>query len=50
MPKNLAADKPMYVATARKWDDDFKRIDHQNDRGRGILKRKHFERIDFQGK
>lgn len=56
--ENLAkelSDKPMYVATARKWDDDFqKRIDrHQNDRDEqwiNIEKEKHLSEIDFSGK
>ena len=47
--------RPMYVATARKWDDDFqKRIDrHQKDRdGRwiNIEKEKQLSEIDFSGK
>ena len=56
--ENLAkglSDKPMYVATARKWDDDFqKRIDrHQKDRDErwiNIEKEKHLGEIDFSGK
>lgn len=53
--ENLAkqlSNKPMYVATARKWDDDFqKRIDrHQKDRDEhwiNIEKEKHLSEIDF---
>lgn len=56
--ENLAKElskKPIYVATARKWDDDFqKRIDrHQNDRDENwstIEKEKHLSEIDFSGK
>lgn len=56
--ENLAkelSDKPMYVATARKWDDDFqKRIDrHQKDRDErwvNIENEKHIGEIDFSGK
>jgi adenosylcobinamide kinase/adenosylcobinamide-phosphate guanylyltransferase len=53
LAKELAV-KPMYVATARKWDDDFqKRIDrHQNDRDErwiNIEKEKHLSEIDFTG-
>lgn len=56
--QNLAlklSDTPMYVATARKWDDDFQnRIDrHQQERdGRwtNIEKEKHLSEIDFSGK
>ncbi|MFV8327128.1 bifunctional adenosylcobinamide kinase/adenosylcobinamide-phosphate guanylyltransferase [Flavobacterium sp. ZS1P14] len=56
--ENLAkelSDKPMYVATARKWDDDFqKRIDrHQKDRDErwiNIEKEKNLSEIDFSGK
>jgi adenosylcobinamide kinase / adenosylcobinamide-phosphate guanylyltransferase len=56
--ENLAkelSDKPLYVATARKWDDDFqKRIDHhQKDRDErwfNIEKEKHLSEIDFSGK
>jgi adenosylcobinamide kinase/adenosylcobinamide-phosphate guanylyltransferase len=49
------SDKPMYVATARKWDDDFqKRIDrHQKDRDQrwiNIEKEKKLSEIDFSGK
>ena len=45
----------MYVATARKWDDDFqKRVDrHQKDRDErwiNIEKEKHLSEIDFSGK
>lgn len=44
--------KPMYVATARKWDDDFqKRIDrHQSERDErwiNVEKEKHLSEIDF---
>lgn len=54
LAKELSA-TPMYVATARKWDDDFqKRIDrHQKDRdGRwiNIEKEKQLSEIDFSGK
>jgi len=56
--ENLAkelAENPMYVATARKWDDDFqKRVDrHQKDRDErwvNIEKEKHLSEIDFSGK
>ena len=56
--QNLAlrlSDAPMYVATARKWDDDFQtRIDrHQQERdGRwtNIEKEKHLSEIHFSGK
>ena len=56
--ENLAkqlSDKPMYVATARKWDDDFqKRIDrHQKERDEhwiNIEKEKHLSEIDFTNK
>ena len=46
---------PMYVATARNWDDDFqKRVDrHQKDRDEhwiNIEKEKHLSEIDFSGK
>jgi adenosylcobinamide kinase/adenosylcobinamide-phosphate guanylyltransferase len=46
---------PMYVATARKWDDDFQnRIDrHQSDRDENwvnIEKEKNLSEIDFSGK
>jgi adenosylcobinamide kinase/adenosylcobinamide-phosphate guanylyltransferase len=49
------SNKPMYVATARKWDDDFqKRIDrHQSDRDErwtNIEKEKHLSEIDFSAK
>jgi len=51
--KELSA-RPMYVATARKWDDDFqKRIDrHQKDRDQrwiNIEKEKFLSEIDFSG-
>lgn len=54
LAKNLSA-KPMYVATARKWDDDFQiRIDrHQKDRDEqwiNIEKEKYLSEIDFSGK
>ncbi|MDG2433874.1 bifunctional adenosylcobinamide kinase/adenosylcobinamide-phosphate guanylyltransferase [Flavobacterium sp.] len=53
LAKELAA-KPMYVATARKWDADFqKRIDrHQKDRDErwvNIEKEKYLSEIDFSG-
>jgi adenosylcobinamide kinase/adenosylcobinamide-phosphate guanylyltransferase len=56
--QNLALElspNPMYVATARKWDDDFQnRIDrHQQDRDErwtNIEKEKHLSEIDFSGK
>jgi adenosylcobinamide kinase/adenosylcobinamide-phosphate guanylyltransferase len=56
--QNLAlklSDTPIYVATARKWDDDFQtRIDrHQQERdGRwtNIEKEKHLSEIDFSEK
>ncbi|TDE27775.1 bifunctional adenosylcobinamide kinase/adenosylcobinamide-phosphate guanylyltransferase [Flavobacterium ranwuense] len=56
--ENLAkglSDNPMYVATARKWDDDFqKRIDrHQKDRDErwiNVEKEKNLSEIDFSGK
>ncbi|WP_409415672.1 bifunctional adenosylcobinamide kinase/adenosylcobinamide-phosphate guanylyltransferase [Flavobacterium sp. PS2] len=46
---------PMYVATARKWDEDFQnRIDrHQQERDESwtnIEKEKHLSEIDFSGK
>ncbi|UFH35527.1 bifunctional adenosylcobinamide kinase/adenosylcobinamide-phosphate guanylyltransferase [Flavobacterium acetivorans] len=54
LAKELSA-KPMYVATARKWDGDFQeRIDrHQKDRDErwtNIEKEKHLSEIDFSGK
>jgi adenosylcobinamide kinase / adenosylcobinamide-phosphate guanylyltransferase len=56
--QNLAlelSEMPLYVATARKWDDDFqKRIDrHQNERDErwiNIEKEKYLSEIDFSGK
>lgn len=56
--ENLAkglSENPMYVATARKWDDDFqKRIDrHEKDRDErwiNIEKEKFLSEIDFSGK
>jgi adenosylcobinamide kinase/adenosylcobinamide-phosphate guanylyltransferase len=56
--QNLAlklSDAPIYVATARKWDDDFQnRIDrHQQERDErwtNIEKEKHLSEIDFSGK
>ncbi|MWB94704.1 bifunctional adenosylcobinamide kinase/adenosylcobinamide-phosphate guanylyltransferase [Flavobacterium sp. GA093] len=56
--QNLAlslSDEPIYVATARKWDDDFQnRIDrHQlerDNRWTNIEKEKHLSEIDFSGK
>ena len=53
LAKELSA-KPLYVATARKWDDDFqKRIDrHQKDRDErwiNIEKEKHLSEVDFSG-
>ena len=56
--QNLAlqlSNTPMYVATARKWDDDFQnRIDrHQQERDErwtNIEKEKHLSEIDFSGK
>lgn len=56
--ENLAkelATNPIYVATARKWDDDFqKRIDrHQQDRDErwiNVENEKHLSEIDFSGK
>ncbi|SEA96355.1 adenosylcobinamide kinase /adenosylcobinamide-phosphate guanylyltransferase [Flavobacterium gillisiae] len=53
LAKELAP-KPMYVATARKWDDDFqKRIDrHQKDRDErwvNVEKEKYLSEIDFSG-
>jgi adenosylcobinamide kinase/adenosylcobinamide-phosphate guanylyltransferase len=56
--QNLAlklSDTPIYVATARKWDDDFQtRIDrHQKERDErwtNIEKEKHLSEIDFSGK
>ncbi len=49
------SDTPIYVATARKWDDDFqKRIDrHQEERDEcwtNIEKEKNLSEIDFTGK
>ncbi len=54
LAKELSA-KPMYVATARKWDSDFQeRIDrHQKDRDDrwiNIEKEKHLSEINFSGK
>jgi adenosylcobinamide kinase/adenosylcobinamide-phosphate guanylyltransferase len=48
-------DTPMYVATARKWDEDFQnRIDrHQQERDErwtNIEKEKHLSEINFSGK
>jgi adenosylcobinamide kinase/adenosylcobinamide-phosphate guanylyltransferase len=53
LAKELAM-KPIYVATARKWDDDFqKRIDrHQKDRDEhwiNIEKEKYLSEINFSG-
>ncbi len=56
--QNLAlqlSNTPMYVATARKWDDDFQnRIDrHQKERDErwtNIEKEKYLSEIDFSGK
>ena len=56
--QNLAlslSNEPIYVATARKWDDDFQnRIDrHQlqrDNRWTNIEKEKHLSEIDFSGK
>jgi adenosylcobinamide kinase/adenosylcobinamide-phosphate guanylyltransferase len=56
--ENLAkelSEKPLYVATARKWDADFqKRIDrHQKDRDErwiNIEKEKYVSEINFSGK
>ena len=56
--QNLAlqlSDAPIYVATARKWDDDFQdRITrHQQERDErwtNIEKEKHLSEIDFSGK
>jgi adenosylcobinamide kinase/adenosylcobinamide-phosphate guanylyltransferase len=56
--QNLAlqlSDSPMYVATARKWDDDFQnRIDrHQQERDErwiNVEKEKHLSEIDFSGR
>uniref|UniRef100_UPI0025BEC83F bifunctional adenosylcobinamide kinase/adenosylcobinamide-phosphate guanylyltransferase n=2 Tax=unclassified Flavobacterium TaxID=196869 RepID=UPI0025BEC83F len=56
--QNLAlqlSDTPIYVATARKWDDDFQnRIDrHQQERDErwtNIEKEKHLSEIDFSEK
>ena len=56
--QNLAlqlSDAPIYVATARKWDDDFQdRIKrHQQERDErwtNIEKEKHLSEIDFSGK
>lgn len=56
--ENLAkkmTESPMYVATARKWDDDFqKRIDrHQKDRDErwtNLEKEKFLSEINFSGK
>jgi len=56
--QNLAlqlSDTPIYVATARKWDDDFQnRIDrHQQERDErwtNIEKEKYLSEIDFSGK
>ena len=56
--QNLAlqlSETPIYVATSRKWDDDFQnRIDrHQQERDErwtNIEKEKHLSEIDFSGK
>ncbi len=56
--QNLAlqlSDSPIYVATARKWDDDFQdRINrHQQERDESwtnIEKEKHLSEINFSGK
>jgi len=56
--QNLAlqlSNAPIYVATARKWDEDFQnRIDrHQQERDErwtNIEKEKHLSEIDFSGK
>lgn len=56
--QNLAlklSDRPIYVATARKWDDDFQtRIDrHQQERDErwtNIENEKHLSEVDFSGK
>lgn len=56
--QNLAlqlSNSPIYVATARKWDDDFQnRIDrHQQERDQrwtNIEKEKYLSEIDFSGK
>jgi adenosylcobinamide kinase/adenosylcobinamide-phosphate guanylyltransferase len=56
--QNLAlqlSDSPIYVATARKWDDDFQdRINrHQQERDKrwtNIEKEKYVSEIDFSGK
>lgn len=56
--QNLAlelSEKPMYVATARKWDGDFqKRIDrHQSERDENwinVEEEKNLSNIDFKGK
>jgi adenosylcobinamide kinase/adenosylcobinamide-phosphate guanylyltransferase len=56
--QNLAlqlSNSPIYVATARKWDEDFQnRIDrHQQERDErwtNIEKEKHLSEIDFSGK
>ena len=56
--QNLAlqlSNEPMYVATARKWDDDFQtRIDrHQQERDErwtNIEEEKYLSKIDFSGK
>jgi len=49
------SDSPLYVATSRKWDDDFQtRIDrHQQERDENwtnIEKEKYLSEIDFSGK
>jgi adenosylcobinamide kinase/adenosylcobinamide-phosphate guanylyltransferase len=56
--ENLAkglSEKPFYIATARKWDDDFqKRVDrHQKGRDErwiNIEEEKYLSQIDFSGK
>ena len=54
LAKNLA-ENPMYVATARKWDEDFqKRIDHhqkyRDERWINLEEQKYLSKIDFSGK
>lgn len=56
--ENLAKElssKPMYVATARKWDGDFQKRIARHQQGRdahwvNVEKEKHLSEIDFSGK
>ncbi len=56
--ENLAkelAENPLYVATARKWDEDFEKRVYRHQKGRderwiNIEKEKYLSEIDFSGK